>query len=176
MLSSIPSARTIDLFFSSSNVNSNTCEFWDQYYSLGNKAHKQKQFTKAISYFEKCIILCINILKEAPNTLHTKTLPCMLHQSSHNLAACHNASGHGLLAKKTLQELHEQLVRIACCGEQPRALRLDVLSSIDQSLFSLTSQLAYLNQVEEVHPIIIKTERVATTIAEQLLNVASPNW
>ncbi|MFT7388733.1 MAG: hypothetical protein ACI8VC_001988 [Candidatus Endobugula sp.] len=172
MLSSISSARTINLLLSPGDANADTCEFWDQYYSLGNKAHQRQQFIQAIAYFEKCITLCLNMLKKTPYTHHTKTLPCMLHQSSHNLAACHNALGHGLLSKQTLQELHEQLLRIVCCDQQPRASRLDALSSIDQSLFSLTSQLAYLNQVEEIHPVIIKTELIATTISELLLNAA----
>ena len=136
---------------------------------MGNAAHQQQQFIKAVTYFKKCIDLCTELSRQTPIINHTKTLPEMLHHASHNLAACHNAMGQGLLAKKVLRKLHDRFIRMASCSNQPRPIRLEVMANLDQSLFSLTSQLAYLNQVEEIHPIIVKTENVVSTASRVLL-------
>ena len=119
----------------------NNIALWGRCYSMGNAAHQQQQFTKAVTYFEKCIDLCKELSRQTPIINHTKTLPEMLHQASHNLAACHNAMGRGLLAKKVLKKLHNQCIRVASCSNQPRSIRLEVLANIDQSLFSLTMYL-----------------------------------
>ena len=150
-------------------ITKNNIALWSRCYSMGNAAHQQQQFTKAVTYFKKCIALCTELSRQTPIINYTKTLPEMLHQTSHNLAACHNAMGQGLLAKKVLKKLHDQFIRVASCSNQPRSIRLEVLANIDQSLFSLTSQLAYLNQVEEVHALIVTTENVVTTASRVLL-------
>jgi hypothetical protein len=150
-------------------ITKNNIALWGQCYSMGNAAHQQQQFTKAVTYFKKCIDLCTELSRQAPIINHTKTLPEMLHQASHNLAACHNAMGRGLLAKKVLKKLHDQFIRVASCSNQLRSIRLEVLANIDQSLFSLTSQLAYLNQLEAIHPNIVKPENVVTAASRVLL-------
>lgn len=154
----------------------NNIALWNQYYSMGNSAHKQQKFAKATTYFERCIGLCNklsqqDLSKEKP--LANKTLPKMLYQASHNLAACNNAMGRGLSAKDILTKLHDQFIHIVSCPKHNRSIRLDVLAYIDQSLFSLTSQLAYLNQVDEIHSIIIKTENIVTAVSKHLLSDTS---
>lgn len=172
LLSTIQSPQALDLWLSSMQTPAATYSIWDKYYALGAQAHKKKQFREATAYFEKCIVVCLTLLKNAETDQNNKALPRMLHQSGHNLAACQNAVGQGLMAKKTLEELHHQLMAIAACEQQARTVRLGVLGSIDQSLFSLTSQLAYLNQVNEIHDVILNTENTVTRLSQQLLNAA----
>jgi type III secretion system FlhB-like substrate exporter len=167
MLTSPPRPKTHAVLTA---ITKNNVTLWDQYYSMGNTAHGQQQFTKAVSYFENCIDICRTLSTQTTKVKSTKTLPKMLHQASHNLAACHNAMGRGLLAKKILQKLHEQFIHLVNCPHQTRTAQLDVLANIDQSLFSLTSQLAYLNQVEEIHPVIVKTENIVTAASDVLLS------
>ena len=154
----------------------NNIALWNQYYSMGTSAHKQQRFAKATTYFERCIGLCNKLSQQdlsKEKQLTNKTLPKMLYQSSHNLAACNNAMGRGLSAKDILSKLHDQFIHIASCPNHNRSIRLDVLAYIDQSLFSLTSQLAYLNQVDEIHSIIIKTENIVTSVSKHLLSNTS---
>jgi hypothetical protein len=153
-------------------INKNNSSLWSKYYSMGNSAHKQQQFTKAAAYFEKCIEICTEMLRQKlfKEGRLVKTLPEMLYQASHNLAACHNAMGRGLFAKNILTKLHNHFIHIAGCPNHTRSVRLDVLAHIDQSLFSLTSQLAYLNQVNEIHSIIVKTEDIVTVVSKHLLS------
>ncbi|MGS2716972.1 hypothetical protein ACVBE9_02270 [Eionea flava] len=172
-LSTIQSPNTLDDPRPSSNETTTlSASLWSKHYSLGAQAHTKKQYKEAVTHFEQCVIICLTLLKPSKSGQNAHKLPCMLHQSGHNLAACHNALGNGLLAKKTLEQLHKQLIAVACSEQYPRTIRLGVLGSIDQSLFSLTSQLAYLNQVNEIHSVILKTENTVTSLSEKLLNAA----
>ena len=94
----------------------------------------------------------------------------MLFQATHNLAACYNASGQNQSGTKTLTELHLYLTYTISNSTKERSQRLEALAILDRVLFSLASQLAYENQVTEIHKLIRLTEQVAEHASRQLLS------
>jgi len=92
----------------------------------------------------------------------------MLYQSSHNLSACHNSEGKPQLSIDILNNLYENVLSIVKNKFKPRVLRLEALANLDKSLFSLVSQLGYINDTDKIHDLILKTESIASQVSDEL--------
>lgn len=141
---------------------------WQYFNAAAYQAHKQKKYAQATKHFEKSLSLSQE-LKEHFFEINTKKSGIELYYfSTHNLAACLNTQQKGIAAKDTLLKLHNYLIELITNQFKPRMLRVEALSFLDKSLFSLSSQLAYLNKVENIHTLITHTETIATTAANVL--------
>ena len=148
---------------------SNDYQQWKSYYQKGCQLHQLHRFTCAIHYFLRCFTIG-NSLKDNASTMQLEINGIgMMFSASHNLAACHNAIGNNKKATEQLSKTHAYLMATATNTFKERALRMEALANLDKSLFSLSSQLAYENQVTKIHSLILETENVAASVAEELL-------
>lgn len=153
----------------SSNVSiDDKYQQWQYFNAAAYQAHKQNKYAQATKHFQKSLSLSLE-LKENFFEINTKKSGIELYYfSAHNLAACLNTQQKGIVAKDTLLALHNYLIELVTNQFKPRILRMEALSFLDKSLFSLSSQLAYLNKVENIHALITHTETIATTAANAL--------
>ena len=135
----------------------------------GSQCHQQRSFAQAIACFIKALKTSESLVTKSNS--HPLNGIEMAYSASHNLAACYNSCGKGMAGKQVLQRLHEQLMAITQHAQYSRGLRLNALAFLDKSLFSLASQLAYMNQVDSIHTIISDTEAIARE-AEVSLHIA----
>ncbi|ODS23220.1 hypothetical protein AB835_09995 [Candidatus Endobugula sertula] len=142
---------------------------WEISNQHGCYFHQHKNFKHAVTHFKISISISKRIKENLPHLSHQKSGLEMLYISSHNLAACYNSEGQCTKATQTLEELHTCLMNISCHPNKIRALRLEALANLDKSLFSLCSQLAYMNRLNEIHEIIMQTECLADHVSNELL-------
>jgi hypothetical protein len=148
---------------------SEQCSLWEHYNSQAYLAYQSKDIKQAIKYFSRSLIIGQQLKEHVFEEAFKKSGLDMLYFSSHNLAACLNAQNKGLLAKNILMELHEYLIELITNQFKPRKIRLEALANLDNSLFSLLSQLGFLNQTREIHQEIIRAEQIATCAYSKLL-------
>jgi hypothetical protein len=141
---------------------------WEQYYSQAYQAHRAKKITLAIDYFTKSLSISETLIDYFFDDYPANSGIAMMYSSSHNLSACLNIQHQALEAKRVLLAFHDRLIDILCNTFKPKPLRLEALAYLDKSLFSVTSQLAYINEVENIHAIILKTETVASNTAQKI--------
>ena len=153
-------------------IHSSQHQQWELNNQQGHQHHQQGLFSKAIAYFSASSTIAKQLQEQSISNNVKKSGLEMLYISSHNLAACYNACNKSQAATDTLRELHRTLINMASNKYKKRALRLEALANLDKSLFSLASQLGYINQVDEIHNIIMSTEHIAANVSEELLNCA----
>jgi hypothetical protein len=142
---------------------------WEKYQSLASQAHLQKDMANAAHYFKKSLSVSRLIKECFFNDALKPSGISLLYISSHNLAASLNSQNKGLLAKSILVECHEYLMTTCANRFKPKKLRLEALAYLDKSLFSLSSQLGYINEVNNIHRLIVRTERAANITSQSLL-------
>ena len=141
---------------------------WQRSNTAAYQAHKQKKYALAVEHFKKCFAIS-KALREHFFDLQTQKSGIELfYFSAHNLSACLNSQQQGVTAKETLLELHNYLIEITTNQTKPRLLRIEALSFLDKSLFSLSSQLAFLNKIESIHTLIQHTESIAVAASNGL--------
>jgi hypothetical protein len=141
---------------------------WEQYYSQAYQAHKAKKFTLARDYFSKSLAISEELIEHFFEDHSANSGIDMMYSSCHNLSACLNIQHQALEAKEVLLAFHDSLIDILRNTFKPKQLRLEALAYLDKSLFSVTSQLAYINEVENIHSVILKTESVASNTAQKI--------
>ncbi len=146
----------------------------DQYHQWQNinkqayLAYNAENYSRAAAYFADSLTVSKALKERFFNNNENSSGIGMLYFSSHNLSACLNANQKSLEAKHVLLELHEYLIEVVTNRFKSKKLRIEALSYLDKSLFSLSSQLGYINEVENIHGLIRQTEEIATE-AENLL-------
>lgn len=141
------------------------CYQWKNVNTQAHQAYQLKNYPLAAKYFAHSV----EISKELKEYFFTDNSGIgMLYSSSHNLSACLNANKKSLEAKHVLLDLYEYLIEVITNRFKKNKIRIEALSYLDKSLFSLSSQLGYINEVENIHMLIRQTEKVATE-AEKIL-------
>ena len=131
---------------------------WQKMNTQAYQAYSMKNYSLAAKHFSHSV----EMSKELKEYFFTDNSGIsMLYSSSHNLSACLNANKKSLEAKHVLLELHEYLIEVITNRFKKNKIRLEALSHLDKSLFSLSSQLGYINEVENIHALIRRTETIA---------------
>jgi len=131
---------------------------WEYLNHEGRRSHKSNQIKHAIHYFEQAAQVSVYMRYFIPKHPEVYSGLYMAYMSNHNLAACYNSNQQCAKGKEVLLELHNNLMTITANRFNPKALRLEALAIIDKSLFSLVSQLAYLNDTSDIHSYIKETD------------------
>lgn len=143
---------------------------WEKHIAQGYKNHSKREMAQAINNFSKSLALSEEVRECFFADPITKSGIAMMYSSSHNLAASLNTQHKALQAKHILLSFHEHLVEILLNPFKAKKLRFEALSYLDKSLFSVSSQLAYINEVENIHALILRTEEIATKVSKQLFD------
>ncbi len=145
--------------------------YWCYYAEKGRSCHEQSSTKRALEAFQECIRISKLLLHCVNNKTREISGIELMFIASHNLAACHNQLHQASLGEIVLRELHTQIIDLCESLKNPRDLRLEALSVLDRSLFSLTSQLAYMGRLSEIHGLIENTETFADKVSKQLGNL-----
>jgi hypothetical protein len=143
---------------------------WERCQTLATRAHHQKDFDKATRHFTESLFISKELTQYFFEHYSTNSGISLFYLSSHNLAASLNTQYKALEAKNILFDLHEQLIKVCTDSKMPTKLRLEALSYLDKSLFSLSSQLAYINEVDTIYALLLRTEKIASICSAELLN------
>lgn len=139
-----------------------------QYYAnRGRQYHAKGAIKKAAESFNECIrISRLLLLSKETNEDHSGLE--LLFIASHNMAACCNQLQAASEGEKILRDLYRQVVNLCENTDYHRDIRLEALSVLDKSLFSLASQMAYMGQLEPLQALINYTESLAEKINNEL--------
>lgn len=154
------------------DVKSSLQKYWHYYASKGRESHLNGRLRQATDYFIESVrigkALVLDELKDSKkNQQHGIEL---LYIASHNLASCYNGQNKSTQGEDILKECHDAIITISMDNSYSNTLRLEALCVLKKSLFSLSSQLAYMNKPAEIHSLINKTEQIATCLQKQLLS------
>lgn len=134
--------------------------YWRYYAGKAHALHKNGKAKQAIKLFAQCISIANCLLHKKIE--HTQQSGIELHYfASHNLAACQNQLQLGTDAEHTLRQSYQTIINLCSEPKVHYETKLDALSVLDKSLFSLTSQLAYLGKIGEIHELIAQTDQFA---------------
>lgn len=137
--------------------------------SSGKLHHNNREFKQACQRFSQALnvsqlLIDLKPLQGSQNYLSLKIA------ASHNLSASFSALGQLANASRVLEELHQSLLKLCLAPAVSRALRIKALGALDNSLFSLTSNLGLEGKVDQLYTVISETDRVAELAAAQLLH------
>ncbi len=130
--------------------------------------HQRKDLTKAIHHFKEALTISKKVRNVVPEDHSLESGLAMFYQSSHNLSACLNAERKAQQSIDILNDLYTSVMSIAKNKFKTRPLRLEALANLDKSLFSLVSQLGYVNDTSKIHDLILKTEIMASQVSREL--------
>ncbi len=142
---------------------------WQFHQHQGYQYHQKSQYQKAVISFRTSQDIAWKLVM-ADDKACSQDCWDMLFNASHHLAASYNSMGHNKQATDLLHHLHQHLLLVIADTFRQRAQRLCALAILDNTLFSLTSQLAYENRVTEIHKAIATTEALAEEFADQFLS------
>ncbi len=142
---------------------------WEYYNHEGRRLHKTNNIEKATRYFEKAVTVSMEMKYFVPQHPDIYSGLYMSYMTVHNLAACYNRAHQCAKGKAILIHLHNELMTTIANRFNEKSLRLEALSIIDKSLFSLISQLAYLNDTKDIHSYIKETEILVGKTSKQLI-------
>jgi hypothetical protein len=177
-LSKMPQDKLYDEDISSANVASKKSNpideeqrlyaYWNFYITQGYRKHKEGCVKGAITAFQEGIRIGHLLLKLSHQNAQQFSAIDLLHTAAHNLAACYNQMGCASRGESLLHSIY-QLVTEECDNPvTSKANRLEALTVLDKSLFSLISQRAYMGKVSNVHQLIKDTETLAERVSESL--------
>jgi len=147
--------------------------YWRHYAGKAHVLHKSGKVKQAARLFTQCIAIAKCLLHTtSQNKDHSgqeQSSGIALHYfASHNLAACLNQLELGTRAEHTLRHTYQTIIDLCEAPSIKYEVKLDALSILDKSLFSLTSQLAYLGKVDQIHTLIMQTDHFAETTTQRL--------
>jgi hypothetical protein len=134
---------------------------WHHSATKAHTLHKNGHIERAVTLFTQCVSIASKLLHSKSPTQTEQSGIELLYFASHNLSACQNLLSQGTNAEHTLRHVYYTIVELCEAPNITYETKLDALSVLDKSLFSLTSQLAYLGKVEQIHPLILVTDAVA---------------
>lgn len=135
----------------------------------GRQHHAKGLLDKAIFCFLEAVQLSYGLTSNN-HTSHENPFAGieMYYTASHNLASCYNQQNDWLRAEIILRNCHEKIISLAEDTNKSRELRLESLCVLKRSLFSLASQLAFMNKPSEIHELINHTETIADNLQQAL--------
>ncbi|MGH1485965.1 MAG: hypothetical protein ACRBCI_07055, partial [Cellvibrionaceae bacterium] len=140
-----------------------------QYYAnRGRQYHNKGALKKAADSFAECIrISKLLLLSNNYKTTELSGIE-LLFMASHNMAACCNQLREARQGEAILRELYTQVVSLCDSRHYSQSVRLEALSVLDKSLFSLASQMAYMGKASGIQELIAKTEAFADSVSKSL--------
>lgn len=160
--------RTRSILLHIDNEEQRLRQRWQRIYKKALELHGEGHIKAAAKRFSECLAIAQQ-LKLVPST-RTKQ-PSVFELSfmaSHNLAACYNQLWSAADAEAILREHFTRVVKYCSDPMKPKKCRLDALANLDNSLFSLASQMAHIGKLAELQELIRVTEEFAEGIALQL--------
>jgi hypothetical protein len=141
------------------------------YANRGRQYHNKGAIKKAADSFAECIRISKLLLFSNQRKGSELSGIELLFMASHNMAACCNQLRSASHGETILRELYVQVVSLCDGCHLSRQTRLEALSVLDKSLFSLASQMAYMGQTSEIQELIYKTESFAENVSKKLRRV-----
>lgn len=137
--------------------------------NCGTAHHNNRNYHQACRHFSQALeisqlLIDLKPLEGSQNYLSLKIA------AAHNLATSYAALGQLADAGETLTDLHHSLLKLCLAPAIPRSLRLTALGALDNSLFSLTSNLGSRGKIDQLYQIIDQTDQAAELAAAQLLH------
>ncbi|GAA6153092.1 hypothetical protein [Pseudoteredinibacter isoporae] len=132
----------------------------------GTQSHHAADYQTSCQRFQAGIEISQMLLAQCP-------CPAMITMrviAGHNLSASYVAQGRNQYAENTLYATHEEICALCQDGRLQRCVRLEALSQLKTTLFSLTSQLGYMGKSEHLHDAITEAEAIAECTAQQLFH------
>jgi len=168
-------ALTLPQEQSTTSQQSTLTQQWTHLMHKGTQCHKQGNTDAAARFFTRAVTLAQQSLyhccSDCTTTLNTdKNGAEMLYFASHNLSACYNDTRRSQEAEAVLTQSHQTIIDVAVNKRLPKTLRVDALATLDSSLFSLASQLGYLNKTADIYALIRTTEQTASAVSRQLFH------
>ncbi len=148
-------------------------ELWHNTMQKGHTAFSHQRYDDAFGYFAAAAEITAFLLehysqKPKADCQTSLSLTEMRVNACHNLAATAMASGNTDMSEKILFALHEEIATLCQDGQCQRWLRLDALTSLKNTLFSLVSHLGERGNITELRTIVRQTEEQAQRAAQQL--------
>jgi hypothetical protein len=135
----------------------------------GKQTHNQQNYQSACSHFTQALSLVKQLIDLRPLKGHQYYLTLRI-AATHNLCLSLSALGQLANAENILKDLHQSLLKICLAPAVPKPLRITALGALDNSLFSLTSNLGSQGKVDQLYRVISETDRVAELTATQILH------
>ncbi len=145
----------------SETTNNESTSQWQQMMQQGQSAHQQGNFARAEHYFNHALNLAEQLQHKSVLPRKQHDVLSMLFVASHNLSASLAAQGSAIKAVKALRDCHYRLLLICTSTSSLREDRVEALGILDNSLFSLSSQLGALGHIDEMYRVIRETECIA---------------
>jgi hypothetical protein len=148
--------------------------YWRYYANKGKDFHNRGLLKQAVTAFDECHLISKLLLKSLGSHSQNCARPqhCsgveLLFMSCHNLAACYNKLQLATNGENILRKFYSQIIDLCSNKSETRELRLEALSILDESLFSLASQLGYMGKTLEVRKLINQTCTFAQDFANDL--------
>ena len=134
----------------------------------GRQYHSKGALKKAADSFAECIRISKLLLLSNNHKTNELSGIELLFMASHNMAACCNQLRDARQGETILRELYTQVVSLCDSQQYNQAVRLEALSVLDKSLFSLASQMAYMGKASGIQTLIAKTEAFADSVSRKL--------
>jgi len=145
-------------------------KYWQYYSDKGRNFHTKGMLKEASHYFLESVrvaqALIFDDIHRNPDGKYSGIE--MLYIASHNLASCHNQQNDMAEGELVLRTCHREISELAINKKHSKALRLESLCVLERSLFSLASQLAFMNKPAQVHRLIDETGKVVDGLQQQL--------
>jgi len=135
----------------------------------GKQTHNQHNYKSACTYFRRALSLVKQLIDLRPLKGHQHYLILKI-AATHNLSLSFSALGQLSNAEDILKDLHQSLLKICLAPAVPKPLRITALGALDNSLFSLTSNLGLQGKVDQLYRVISETDHVAELTATQILH------
>lgn len=132
----------------------------------GTKCHHAAEYGESCHRFQAGVEICQMILSHSPNP----AMVALRVIAGHNLSASYVALGNNHYAEKALHIVHNEICALCQDASQQRCVRLEALSQLQTTLFSLTSQLGHMGKSEALHETITEAEAIAEHTAQQLFH------
>lgn len=143
--------------------------YFKQCMSSGTLHHNNRNYHQACRHFSQALEISQLLIDLKPLEGSQSYLPLKI-AAAHSLAAAYSSLGQLADAGETLAELHYALLKLCLAPSIPRSLRLIALGALDNSLFSLTSNLGARGKIDQLYQIINETDQVAELAAAQILH------
>lgn len=157
----LPSSNQTEFHTLAADSHDQLRSHWHHNSAKAHTLHKNGNIELATALFTQCVSIASKLLRsKSPNGTEQSGIE-LLYFASHNLSACQNLLRQGTNAEHTLRHAYYTIVELCEAQDITYDTKLDALAVLDKSLFSLTSQLAYLGKVEQIHALILVTDTVA---------------
>jgi hypothetical protein len=157
----LPTSKQSSFRTLAADSNNRLRSYWRHNAAKAHTLHKDGKIKHAAVLFTQCVSIASKLLNTKSSSEADQTGIELLYFSSHNLSACQNLLRQGTNAEDTLRHVYYTIVELCEAPDVTYETRLEALAVLDKSLFSLTSQLAYLGKAEQIHALIFVTDAVA---------------